>query len=61
MEGEDFLKGGLKTYNLIRDEKVRGKFNHTELKDFLDNNPVSVLISNGVVYRTDKRGLIPAS
>ena len=59
MESEDFLKGGLKTYNLIRDEKVRGKFNHTELKDFLDNNPVSI-DSNGVVYRTDKKGLIPS-
>ena len=58
-KAEDFLKGGLKTYNLIRDEKVRGKFNHTELKDYLDNNPVSIA-SNGVVYRTDKKGLNPA-
>ena len=31
----------------------------TELKDFFDNNKVSVS-SNGVLYRSDKKGLIPA-
>ena len=34
-----------------------GKLTETELKDFLDNNKVSVS-SNGVMYRSDKKGLI---
>ena len=54
---EDFIKGGKKTYTLMRDEKVRGKFDEKELKDFIDNTP-SFNTSNGVVYRTDKKGLI---
>ena len=57
---EDYIKGGgKKTYTLMRDEKVRGKFDEKELKEFIDNTPVSIA-SNGVVYRTDKKGLIPA-
>jgi len=57
---EDFIRGGgKKTYTLKKDEKVRGKFTEVELKDFFDNNPVSIA-SNGVIYRNDKMGLIPA-
>ncbi len=57
---ESFIRGGgKKTYTLKRDEKVRGKFTETELKDFMDNNPVTIA-SNGVIYRNDKMGLIPA-
>ena len=57
---ENFIRGGgKKTYTLKKDEKVRGKFTETELKDFFDNNPVSIA-SNGVIYRNDKMGLIPA-
>ena len=56
---QDFIKGGKKTYTLKKDEKVRGKFDEKELKDFFDNNPVSIA-SNGVIYRNDKTGLIPA-
>ena len=57
---ENFIRGGgKKTYTLKKDEKVRGKFTETELKDFFDNNPVSIA-SNGVIYRNDKTGLIPA-
>ena len=40
----------------MRDEKVRGKFDENELKEFIDNNRFNK--SNGVVYRTDKKGLI---
>ena len=36
-----------------------GKLTESELKDFFDNNKVSVS-SNGVLYRSDKKGLIPA-
>ena len=57
---EDYIKGGgKKTYTLMRDEKVRGKFDEKELREFIDNTPVSIA-SNGVIYRTDKLGLIPA-
>ena len=36
-----------------------GRFTETELGNFLDGRDVGV-ISNGVMYRTDKDGLLPA-
>ena len=56
---EEFLKGTPKTYTLESNGKERGKLTETELKDFFDKNEVSVS-SNGVLYRSDKQGLIPA-
>ena len=56
---EEFMKGTKKTYTLRQGEKEMGKLTETELKDFFDNNKVSVS-SNGVMYRSDKKGLIPA-
>ena len=56
---EEFLKGTPKTYTLESNGKERGKLTETELKDFFDKNKVSVS-SNGVLYRSDKQGLIPA-
>ena len=56
---EEFLKGTPKTYTLESNGKEKGKLTEIELKDFFDKNKVSVS-SNGVLYRSDKQGLIPA-
>ena len=58
-DAEEFLKGTPKTYTLESNGKEMGKLTETELKDFFDKNKVSVS-SNGVLYRSDKQGLIPA-
>ena len=58
-DAEEFMKGTKKTYTLMSGKKERGKLTETELKDFFDKNKVSVS-SNGVMYRSDKKGLIPA-
>ena len=58
-DAEEFMKGTPKTYTLESNGKERGKLTETELKDFFDNNEVSIS-SNGVIYRSDKPGLIPA-
>ncbi len=58
-DAEEFIRGDKKTYTLKSDDREMGKLTETELKDFLDNNKVSVS-SNGVMYRSDKKGLIPA-
>ena len=56
---EEFMKGTKKTYTLESNGREKGKLTEIELKDFFDNNKVSVS-SNGVLYRSDKKGLIPA-
>ncbi len=58
-DAEEFMKGTKKTYTLMSGKKERGKLTETELKDFFDKNKVSIS-SNGVLYRSDKQGLIPA-
>jgi DNA polymerase elongation subunit (family B) len=60
-KAEDFIKTNHKqTYQLknSRGKKV-SKLTETELKDYLDSQTISIA-SNGVMYRTDKQGLIPA-
>ena len=58
---EQFLKStNKKTYSLNNKEgKEIGKMTETELQDYFDKSNVSIA-SNGVMYRTDKKGLIPA-
>jgi len=60
-DAEKFLsKGNTKTYSIVNsDEKEMGKLTETELKNYFERTEVSVS-SNGVMYRTDKQGLIPA-
>jgi len=55
---EEFVKGVNKTYTLMVDGKEKGRYNQDELKQMFNNNKVSVS-SNGVLYRYDKKGLIP--
>ena len=57
---EEFLsKNNKKTYTIEQDGKEMGRFTETELGNFLDGRDVGVA-SNGVMYRTDKDGLLPA-
>jgi len=59
-EPEEYLsKGNKKTYTIEQNKKEMGKFTETELSNFLDGRNVGVA-SNGVMYRTDKDGLLPA-
>ena len=55
---EEFVRGVNKTYTLMDGDKEKGKYDQDELKKMFDNNKVSIS-SNGVMYRYDKKGLIP--
>ena len=55
---KEFIKGVTKTYTLEVDGREKGKYSQDELKEMFDNNKVSVS-SNGVMYRLDRKGLIP--
>ena len=58
---EQFVKtSNKKTYTLKNKQgKKMGQMTETELKNYFDKANVSIA-SNGVMYRTDKQGLIPA-
>jgi len=56
---EEFIRGVNKTYTITNNEKELGRFTNTELKDYLENRSIGVA-TNGVMYRTDKDGLLPA-
>mgnify|MGYP003120534332 FL=1 len=59
-EPEEYLsKDNKKTYTIEQNKKEMGKFTETELGNFLKGRNVGVA-SNGVMYRTDKDGLLPA-
>ena len=55
----EFMKGVQKTYTFHkRGKKETMMINGEEIKKLLDNNKVSIS-TNGVLYRNDKKGLIP--
>ena len=57
---EEFLdKNNKKTYTIEQGGKEMGKFTEKELGNFLNGRGVGVA-SNGVMYRSDKDGLLPA-
>jgi len=57
---EEFLNNtNKKTYTIVQEKKEIGRFTETELQKFLDNKAISIA-SNGVMYRSDKDGLLPA-
>jgi len=60
-DAEEFLKQNhQKTYTLIgKNNKEMGKMTERELQQYFDEANVSIA-SNGIMYRTDKQGLIPA-
>ena len=55
---EEFIKGVPKTYSLEKNGREQGHMNNEELKQMFDKNKVSIS-SNGILYRNDKKGLIP--
>ena len=55
---QEFIKGKNKTYSVHINGKKKGQLTEVELKDFFDKNQVSIS-DNGIIYRTDKQGLIP--
>ena len=55
---QEFIKGKNKTYSVHMNGKKKGQLTEVELKDFFDKNQVSIS-DNGIIYRTDKQGLIP--
>ena len=57
-DAEEFVKGVNKTYTLMVDGREKGRYSQEELKQMFDKNKVSIS-SNGVMYRYDKKGLIP--
>jgi len=58
-DGKEFIKGVPKTYSLEKNGKEQGHMNNEELKQMFDKNKVSIS-SNGILYRNDKKGLIPS-
>ena len=57
---EEFLKkDNKKTYSFTQDKKVLNRYTEKELKRMLENEQISIA-TNGVMYRTDKTGLLPA-
>ena len=57
---EEFLKkDNKKTYSLTQDGNVLNRYTETELKRMMDNEQIGIA-TNGVMYRTDKDGLLPA-
>ena len=57
---EEFLKKNhKKTYSIMNDDKLLGRFTEKELRDYLNDRSVGIA-TNGVMYRTDKNGLLPA-
>ena len=55
---EEFIKNTPKSYSFSIDGKVKRVINESELKTMLDKNKISIS-SNGIMYRNDKKGLIP--
>jgi len=56
---EEFIKGTPKTYSLEKNGKEQGHMNNEELASMFSSNKVSIS-SNGILYRNDKKGLIPS-
>ena len=56
---EEYVKKVPKTYTVKMGGKEQGKVTHEELEKYFNDNQVSIS-SNGIIYKTDKKGLIPA-
>ena len=52
-------KNNKKTYSLTQDGNVLNRYTETELKRMMDNEQIGIA-TNGVMYRSDKDGLLPA-
>jgi len=57
--GEFLKKDNKKTYSITHEGKVLNRYTETELKHMMENEQVGIA-TNGVMYRSDKDGLLPA-
>ena len=59
-DSKEFIKkDNKKTYTIMLGDEEKGKLTETELKEYFEKTDVSIS-SNGILYRMDKVGLIPA-
>ena len=57
-DAEEFMQGVNKNYTIEIGNKTK-MYSNTELKSMFDDNNISIS-SNGIMYRNDKKGLIPS-
>ena len=57
-DAEEFIRKTPKTYSFEIEGKFKRTFNHNELEKLFNDNEISIS-SNGIMYRNDKKGLIP--
>ena len=57
-DAKEFFQGTMKTYSLMVNGKEKQKITQDELATMLESSEISIS-SNGVMYRTDKKGLMP--
>ena len=55
---KEYIKGTKKTYSVTMGGKDVGEMNERELSEFFDKTNCTIA-SNGVMYKNDKKGLIP--
>ena len=58
-DADDFVKGKIKTYSIEVNGKVKDRLTTDELKEKIESETLSIS-TNGVLYRTEKMGLIPS-
>ena len=56
---DEYMKNTPKTYSFEVDGKVKGSFNEKDLKKLFEENDITIS-ANGIIYRNEKRGLIPS-
>ena len=56
---KEYIKGTKKTYSVTMGGKDVGEMNERELSEFFDKTNCTIWRSNGVMYKNDKKGLIP--
>jgi DNA polymerase elongation subunit (family B) len=58
-DSDEYVQKVPKTYSVKMNGKEQGKLTHQELEMYFRDNQVSIS-ANGIIYKTDKTGLIPA-
>ena len=58
-DSDEYVQKVPKTYSVKMNGKEQGKLTHQELEMYFRDNQVSIS-ANGIIYKTDKKGLIPA-
>ena len=58
-DAKESLRGIEDTHEIVQEDEVIAKMTTSELRKYLEDNEISIS-SNGILYRVDKQGLIPA-